>query len=198
MIPKNRLACYISQPSAAILRVRNGRRPLPRSLPSEKSGERAWNQRRSSNRCPPKRPGLRSPIFAICSSTPRSSFMSTDPFDARPHPSRPSRRDFFSSVADGLHGAALALLLGGDLRAASVVQPKVYNLKPKQPHFPGRAKSVIQLFMTGGPSQVDLFDPKPMLEKFAGQAPSRDLASEIRAVREAGGLLPSPFKFTRH
>jgi hypothetical protein len=124
--------------------------------------------------------------------------MSTDPFDARPHPSRPSRRDFFSSMADGLHGAALALLLGGDLRAASIVQPKVYNLKPKQPHFPGRAKSVIQLFMTGGPSQVDLFDPKPMLEKFAGQAPSRDLSSEIRAVREAGGLLPSPFKFTRH
>jgi len=124
--------------------------------------------------------------------------MSTDPFDARPHPSRPSRRDFFSSMADGLHGAALALLLGGDLRAASIVQPRVYDLKPKQPHFPGRAKSVIQLFMTGGPSQVDLFNPKPMLQKFAGQATSRDLASEIRAVREAGGLLPSPFKFTRH
>ena len=61
-----------------------------------------------------------------------------------------------------------------------------------------RAKAVIQLFMNGGPSQVDLLDPKPALLKYAGQPPSRDLASEIRAVREAGGLMPSPFKFDKH
>jgi hypothetical protein len=51
--------------------------------------------------------------------------------------------------------------------------------------------------MNGGPSQVDLFDPKPALKKYAGQPPSRDLASEIRAVREAGGLMPSPYQFNR-
>jgi hypothetical protein len=97
-----------------------------------------------------------------------------------------------------MHGAALAVLLGGDLGSAAVMQPKVHDLKAKRPHFPGRAKSVIQLFMHGGPSHVDLFDPKPALQKFAGQPPSRDLASEIRAVREAGGLMPSPFKFARY
>jgi hypothetical protein len=57
---------------------------------------------------------------------------------------------------------------------------------------------VIQLFMNGGPSQVDLFDYKPALEKFAGQPPGRDLAAEVRAVRETGGLMPSPYRFSRH
>jgi hypothetical protein len=115
-----------------------------------------------------------------------------------------ARRDFFSRVVDGLHGAALASLLGADLFSANPamasVSPdsrRVFDLKPRQPHHAPKAKSVIHLFMNGGPSQVDLFDPKPALEKFAGQPPSRDLASEIRAVRELGGLMPSPFKFVR-
>lgn len=59
-------------------------------------------------------------------------------------------------------------------------------------HFPPRAKRVIHLFMNGGPFQADLFDPKPALEKYAGQRPaSADLLTE----RPTGGLLPSPFKF---
>ena len=113
-----------------------------------------------------------------------------------------SRRTFFSRVGDGLQGTALATLLGNDLFSANPVLGKnsrpIYDLRKRQPHFEPRAKSVIQLFMNGGPSQVDLLDPKPALEKFAGQLPSRDLASEIRAVREAGGLMPSPFKFAKH
>jgi hypothetical protein len=113
-----------------------------------------------------------------------------------------TRREFFSRVSDGLCGAALASLLGADLfssnPALAATGPRVYDLKPKPPHFPSRAKSVIQLFMNGGPSQVDLFDPKPTLEKFAGQPPSRDLVSEVRAVRQAGGLMPSPFKFAKY
>jgi len=76
--------------------------------------------------------------------------------------------------------------------------PATYDLKPKPAHHPHKAKAIIQLFMNGGPSQVDLFAYKPALEKYAGQPPGRDLASEIRAVREAGGLMPSPFKFSRH
>ena len=72
------------------------------------------------------------------------------------------------------------------------------DLKERPSQFEPRAKSVIQLFMNGGPSQVDLFDPKPALEKYAGQPPRRDLASEMRAVREAGGLMPSPFRFSQH
>ncbi|MFN0169833.1 MAG: DUF1501 domain-containing protein [Bryobacteraceae bacterium] len=113
-----------------------------------------------------------------------------------------SRRSFFNRVADGLHGAALATLLGNDLfqvnPALAAAGPRLYDLKARPPHHPPRAKSVIQLFMNGGPSQVDLFDPKPALEKYAGQPPSRDLAAEVRAVRETGGLMPSPYKFRKH
>ena len=89
-----------------------------------------------------------------------------------------SRRDFFSSVADGLHAAALAYLFGIDLLApggaqASPIEKSVPDLRPKLPHFAPKAKAVIQLFMNGGPSQVDLFDPKPLLRKYEGQPASR-------------------------
>ena len=113
-----------------------------------------------------------------------------------------NRRGFFSRVGDGLHGAALVYLLSNDLFSMDLVQSggsgKIADLKSRKPHLEPKAKSIIQLFMNGGPSQVDLLDPKPALEKYAGQSPSRDLISEIRAVREAGGLMPSPFKFSKH
>ena len=113
-----------------------------------------------------------------------------------------TRRDFFSSVGDGLYGAALAYLLGNELFSANPALAstprRVYDLKPLRPHFEPKATSVIQLFMNGGPSQVDLFDPKPALTKYAGRPPGRDLASEVRAVRETGGLMPSPFPFAKH
>ena len=80
-----------------------------------------------------------------------------------------TRREFFSNMVDGLHGAALATLLGGELAQAAT-----YDLQPRSSHFPAKAKSVIHLFMNGGPSQVDLFDPKPTLKRLAGTAPSRD------------------------
>ncbi len=105
-----------------------------------------------------------------------------------------TRRDFFSRMGDGLTGAALASLFAEDLGAKQAL----YDLTPKKPHQTPRAKSVIQLFMNGGPSQVDLFDHKPALAKYAGQPPSRDLAAEVRAVRETGGLMPSPYKFSKH
>ena len=61
-----------------------------------------------------------------------------------------------------------------------------------------RAKSVIQLFMNGGPSQVDLFDPKPTLKRLAGTAPSRELSFAISNGKAPGTLMPSPFEFKRH
>ena len=106
-----------------------------------------------------------------------------------------TRRDFFSRLSDGLMGTALASLLARDLPAAA---PTLYDLTPKKPHHPPKAKAIIQLFQNGGPSQVDLFDHKPALAKYAGQAPGRDLASEVRAVRETGGLMPSRYQFRRH
>lgn len=93
-----------------------------------------------------------------------------------------SRRGFFTRMADGVHGAALATLLGDRLVAAAS--------KPK-------AKSIIHLFMNGGPSQVDLFDPKPTLKRLAGSAAPRDIANEIEFTNEVGGMLPSPFEFKR-
>jgi hypothetical protein len=61
------------------------------------------------------------------------------------------------------------------------------------PHFAPRAKRVIHLFMNGGPFQADLFDPKPALEKYAGQRPE---GANLRTERPTGGLLPSAVKFT--
>ena len=52
---------------------------------------------------------------------------------------------------------------------------------------------MIHLFMNGGPSQVDLFDPKPALKKFAGTAPSRDIVNQIEFADQIGVMLPSPF-----
>ena len=58
-----------------------------------------------------------------------------------------------------------------------------------------RKRACILLWMNGGPSQMDLFDPKPALEKYAGQRPE---AANLRTERTTGGLLPSPFQFQRH
>jgi hypothetical protein len=112
----------------------------------------------------------------------------------------PSRRDFFSRMSDGVYSAALATLLEKDTLCAATAEPgpRVYDLEPKAPHFPPKAKGVIQLFQNGGPSQVDLFDPKPMLEKFAGSAPSRDIVNQIEFADQVGSVLPSPFKFAKH
>jgi hypothetical protein len=93
-------------------------------------------------------------------------------------------------VVDGVHGAALMSLLGSDLFASPV-----FDLKVKAPQFPAKAKSVIHLFMNGGPSQVDLFDSKPALKRLAGSAPSRELSFAISNGKDAGTLYPSPFEF---
>src|SRR6478672_1016291 len=68
-------------------------------------------------------------------------------------------------------------------------------LAPKAPHFAPRAKQVVHLFMNGGPSHVDTFDPKPMLTKYHGKPlPSANLRTE----RKTGAALGSPFKFKRY
>jgi len=109
------------------------------------------------------------------------------------------RREFFSRISDGLYGAALATLLGDDLFPANpALGNGTYDLKPRAPHYRPQAKSVIHLFMNGGPSQVDLFDPKPELARLAGSAPPRDILNKIEFADQVGGLLPSPYKFNRH
>ena len=94
----------------------------------------------------------------------------------------PSRRAFLSQVGAGVGGLGLAGYLA---QTAAAEQTRA-------PHFAPRAKRVIFLFMAGGPSHLDLFDPKPMLAKYAGQRPP---AADLRTERVTGGLMPSPFAF---
>jgi hypothetical protein len=68
-------------------------------------------------------------------------------------------------------------------------------LLPKKPQFAAKAKRVIHLFMNGGPSQVDTFDPKPSLEKHHGQQPPK---SGLKTERRTGPLYKSPFKFSKY
>ena len=99
-------------------------------------------------------------------------------------PRQQSRRAFVESLCGGLGGVGLSTMLADDLGAA-----------PLGPHFAPKAKSIIFLFMTGGPSQVDLFDPKPALLQYEGQRPDN---VNLRTERLTGGLLPSPFEFKKH
>ena len=82
----------------------------------------------------------------------------------------------------------------GSLQAESA-QANVDQMALKAPHFPGKAKHIIHLFMNGGPSHVDSFDPKPILHKYAGKPlPYKNLGTE----RPTGGVLPSPFRFRKY
>jgi len=78
----------------------------------------------------------------------------------------PSRREFLTRSGSGLTGVALAWLLADSARATESTVPKE---GPLPPHFKPRVKRVIWLFMHGGPSHVDLFDPKPDLNRLSGQ-----------------------------
>ncbi len=68
------------------------------------------------------------------------------------------------------------------------------NTEHRTPHFPGRAKRVIHLFMNGGPFQGDLFDPKPALNRYAGQRPAE---VQLRTENVTGGLMPVPVGYRR-
>ena len=112
-----------------------------------------------------------------------------------------NRRDFFGRFALGLGGMALSGLMSRDLLAA----PNASAFKGilDQPHFAPKAKRVIYLFMSGGPSQLDLFDHKPLLKKLNGQ----DLPASVRMGQRLTGMsanqatLPmagSIFEFAQH
>ena len=81
-----------------------------------------------------------------------------------------TRRHFFGQCAVGLGSMALGSLVGeGSLKAASQTPQIVNPLAPKPSHYPGKAKSVIYLFMAGGPSQLEMFDYKPKLVELNDQ-----------------------------
>jgi hypothetical protein len=121
------------------------------------------------------------------------------------------RREFLFRSGGGISGLALAYLLdrhgllsadaaaqnGADSCAAAAVGVNPYAAKP--PHFKPRATAVISLFMGGGWSQVDTFDPKPALAKYAGQPIDGKVQGDV-IVRQGypGPLMPSPFTFKKH
>jgi len=97
---------------------------------------------------------------------------------------------------------ALTYLLGLDgffARGENSKIDSIHPQAPRPPHFPGKAKSVIWLFMEGGPSHIDLFDPKPTLEKLAGQPMPESFGRPITAMGTANNsLLPSKRVFRQH
>jgi hypothetical protein len=104
-----------------------------------------------------------------------------------------TRRQWLTHCGMGVGALALAPLLGGDGTAVAA-EPSLDPLAPVGPHFAPRAKRAIHLFMNGGPSQVDTFDPKPMLEKYAGRMVPTHLLTE----RKTGAAFPSMFKFQKY
>ncbi|MFO0282323.1 MAG: DUF1501 domain-containing protein [Acidobacteriota bacterium] len=96
------------------------------------------------------------------------------------------RRAMLGKMFGGLGTTALAGMLAAEQARASG--------RYSGPKMPGKAKHVIALWLTGGPSQVDMFDPKPALVKYQGQRPG---TVDLRTERQTGGLLPSPFEFKK-
>src|SRR3954467_3985073 len=94
----------------------------------------------------------------------------------------PTRRAFLRNLGGSV----------GLLGLSSFLDTTPATAAPKVPHFRPRAKRLIVLFMAGGPSHLDTFDPKPEIEKHAGPRPG---SADLRTERVTAGLLPSPFAF---
>ena len=103
-----------------------------------------------------------------------------------------TRRDFLKRSGVGMGTLGLAGILSDE--TSSLQAANTNPMAPKKPHFPGKAKAVIHLFLNGGPSQVDTFDPKPKLQEYHGKAIPLDLRTE----RETGAAYQSPFSFKKY
>ena len=105
-----------------------------------------------------------------------------------------TRRDFLRRCGMGMGTLALGSVLGQTLGARAAETPDLNPLLPKSPQFPGKAKRVIHLFMNGGPSHVDTFDPKPQLTKYNG----KELPVHLMTERKTGAAFGSPFNFQKY
>ncbi|HEY7306962.1 MAG TPA: DUF1501 domain-containing protein [Bryobacteraceae bacterium] len=110
-----------------------------------------------------------------------------------------TRRHFFRQSGFGIGAGALTGLLNDSLFASETRSTDTNPLAPKPPMFPAKAKSIIYLFMAGAPSQVDLLDPKPALQKYDGQnVPAELMKGERFAfIKGTPKLLGSPYEFKR-
>src|SRR5882762_5437728 len=111
-----------------------------------------------------------------------------------------SRREFLRRAGGGFGALALSYLLSLEkVGHAASSRTAIHPLLSRPPHFPAKAKSVIWLFMEGGPSHLDLFDPKPELERLAGQPMPESFGRPITAMGTANNtLMPSKRQWKQH
>ncbi len=111
-----------------------------------------------------------------------------------------SRREMLARSATGFGAMALAALAGdaayGATTAAATPDARLNPLAPRPPHFPAKAKNVIFLFMDGGPSQVDTFDPKPRLDREHGEPIKMKV--QPTQFNNVGNVLKCPWKFRQY
>ena len=116
-------------------------------------------------------------------------------------PTSLTRRRFLASSTFGVGCLALAWLLNEDSswprRSRPELEPHNFDLTPKSPHFAPRARAMISLFMQGGPSHIDLLDPKPVLAKYDGKPFPGDIKYD-NAAEASSKVLASPWKFAKH
>lgn len=112
-----------------------------------------------------------------------------------------SRRRFLASSTFGVGGVALTWLLNRDRLLAAPekppLEPRHFDLKPKAPHFPPRARAMISLFMQGGPSHLDLLDPKPEMARYDGK-PFPGTIKYDNAAQASAKVFASPWRFQQH
>src|SRR5260370_210068 len=111
-----------------------------------------------------------------------------------------ARGEMVRSAGFGFGAWALIDLLGRDGRLSAAPAGTLENpLAPKKPHFPGRAKHVIFLFMQGGPSHIDTFDPKPLLKKLHGQPLPTSVTDglQLQFTKNDAAILGSPQTFRK-
>jgi hypothetical protein len=108
-----------------------------------------------------------------------------------------TRRKFFRDAAGGIGTIALANLLAREGRASAA---PVNPLAPKKPHFPPKAKNIIFMFMEGGPSQLDLFDPKPELAKWDGKPLPESITKglQLAFIKPTAAVLASRRQFQKY
>ncbi len=112
-----------------------------------------------------------------------------------------TRRHFLAANALGVGGVALAWLLKQDGLLATPPRPELtprrFDLTPRPPHFAPRARAMISFFMQGGPSHLDLFDPKPALARYDGQ-PFPGTIRYDNAAQASAKVFASPWRFRKH
>src|SRR6202795_2396087 len=108
-----------------------------------------------------------------------------------------TRRQALQEAAVGFGALALNAMMAEEAFGSevSLAKERIYDLKPKAPHFPAKAKNVIFLYVGGGPSTIDMFDPKPVLRKFDGKPAPFEIKG--RALNGSQQIMASPWPFTK-